>query len=120
MYSNAQIYLLDDPLSAVDSKAGRHIFEKCISGLLKEKAMILVTHQLQFLDTAHEVIVLSKGRVESRGTLAEITNQGVLKRPSSKAGSPGIHNFEIKYDSESTDGEARKARSNRIKEYFDN
>lgn len=41
------IYLLDDPLSAVDSHVGQHIFESCIKGTLRGKTIILVTHQLQ-------------------------------------------------------------------------
>lgn len=41
------IYLLDDPLSAVDSHVGNHIFNHCIRGALKEKTVVFVTHQLQ-------------------------------------------------------------------------
>ena len=41
------LYLLDDPLSAVDSHVGQHIFESCIKGELSGKTIVLVTHQLQ-------------------------------------------------------------------------
>lgn len=41
-YSDADVYLLDDPLSAVDAHVGRHLFDKCISGLLGQKSRILV------------------------------------------------------------------------------
>jgi ABC-type phosphate transport system ATPase subunit len=41
------IYLLDDPLSAVDSHVGQHIFENCIKGTLADKTIVFVTHQLQ-------------------------------------------------------------------------
>lgn len=44
VYSRAEIYLLDDPLSAVDSKVAKNIFNNCIQGLLKDKTVILVTH----------------------------------------------------------------------------
>lgn len=39
VYQNADVYLLDDPLSAVDSHVGKHIFEEVIgpTGLLKKK-----------------------------------------------------------------------------------
>ena len=43
-YSNADIYLLDDPLSAVDPPVAKKIFSQCIRGYLKEKAVLLVTH----------------------------------------------------------------------------
>lgn len=49
VYSNRDIILLDDPLSAVDAHVGKHIFEKCIKKELKGKSVILVTHQLQVI-----------------------------------------------------------------------
>jgi len=45
--SNSDLILLDDPLSAVDAHVGQHIFTHCIKGLLKEKTVVFVTHQLQ-------------------------------------------------------------------------
>lgn len=47
VYSNRDIFLLDDPLSAVDAHVGKHIFEECIKKELRGKSIILVTHQLQ-------------------------------------------------------------------------
>uniref|UniRef100_A0A8C5C177 Uncharacterized protein n=1 Tax=Gadus morhua TaxID=8049 RepID=A0A8C5C177_GADMO len=58
VYLDADIYLLDDPLSAVDAEVGRHLFEKCICGILKDKPRILVTHQLQYLKAADQILVL--------------------------------------------------------------
>ena len=43
-YSDADIYLLDDPLSAVDPPVARKLFSECIRGYLKDKAVLLVTH----------------------------------------------------------------------------
>ncbi|GFH15645.1 uncharacterized protein HaLaN_11906 [Haematococcus lacustris] len=51
-YSGADIYLLDDPLSAVDAHVGRHLFDMCLCGLLAGSTRILVTHQLQYVDAA--------------------------------------------------------------------
>ena len=48
LYSNSDIYLLDDPLSAVDSKVARLLFENGIKGLLRKKIVILVTHLIHF------------------------------------------------------------------------
>ena len=42
-----EIYLLDDPLAAVDSHVGKHIFEEYIKTALKDKTVLFVTHQLQ-------------------------------------------------------------------------
>ena len=49
IYQDADIYLLDDPLSAVDPAVANGIFEKGIKGYLADKCVVLVTHQLQFL-----------------------------------------------------------------------
>ena len=47
VYADADIYLLDDPLSAVDTKVGQHIFQQCVRGALKEKTVVLVSHGVQ-------------------------------------------------------------------------
>ncbi|KAF3857370.1 hypothetical protein F7725_009229 [Dissostichus mawsoni] len=67
----------DDPLSAVDAEVGRHLFEKCICGLLKNKLRILVTHQLQYLQAADQIIVLKEGHMVAKGTYAELQRSGV-------------------------------------------
>jgi ATP-binding cassette subfamily C (CFTR/MRP) protein 4 len=68
VYADADIYLLDDPLSAVDAKVGKHIFESCISGMLGNKIRVLVTHQLQYLKNADYVMILdTKGTIEHEG-----------------------------------------------------
>uniref|UniRef100_A0A4W6CQJ0 ATP-binding cassette, sub-family C (CFTR/MRP), member 2 n=1 Tax=Lates calcarifer TaxID=8187 RepID=A0A4W6CQJ0_LATCA len=69
-YSQADIYLLDDPLSAVDSHVGKHLFDKVIgpSGLLKDKTRILVTHGVSFLPFVDEIVVLQDGVVTEIGS----------------------------------------------------
>ncbi|KAJ3272398.1 hypothetical protein HDV01_005581 [Terramyces sp. JEL0728] len=70
VYSNADIYLLDDPLSAVDTKVGRHLFEKCLTGILKSKCVLLVTHQLQFISACDHVVLLEGGKIAVGDTYA--------------------------------------------------
>ncbi|XP_056287089.1 ATP-binding cassette sub-family C member 4-like isoform X2 [Pseudoliparis swirei] len=77
VYQDADIYLLDDPLSAVDAEVGRHLFEKCICGLLKNKLRILVTHQLQYLKSADQIVVLKEGHMVAKGKYAELQRSGV-------------------------------------------
>ncbi|CAJ0915429.1 unnamed protein product, partial [Mesorhabditis belari] len=72
LYSQADIYLLDDPLSAVDAAVGRFIFDKCIRQYLKEKVVILVTHQLQFVGKADEIVLMKDGAVAVQGTPKEL------------------------------------------------
>ncbi|XP_046581519.1 ATP-binding cassette sub-family C member 4-like isoform X2 [Haliotis rubra] len=77
VYRDCDIYLLDDPLSAVDTKVGRHIFNKCIKLLLEEKTVILVTNQLQYLRRADRIVVLREGSVFDVGTYDELEERGV-------------------------------------------
>uniref|UniRef100_A0A674P9P2 Cystic fibrosis transmembrane conductance regulator n=1 Tax=Takifugu rubripes TaxID=31033 RepID=A0A674P9P2_TAKRU len=77
VYRDADIYLLDDPLSAVDAEVGRHLFEECICGVLKNKRRILVTHQLQYLKAADQILVLMEGHMVAKGTYAELQQSGV-------------------------------------------
>ncbi|XP_062845964.1 ATP-binding cassette sub-family C member 12 [Trichomycterus rosablanca] len=68
IYSNRDIYLLDDPLSAVDAHVGKHIFEQCIKKELRGKTVILVTHQLQYLEFCDEILLLENGKIKEAGT----------------------------------------------------
>jgi ATP-binding cassette subfamily C (CFTR/MRP) protein 4 len=77
VYREADIYLFDDPLSAVDSHVGKHLFNECIVNYLADKTRILVTHQLQFLRQADLIIVLSNGQIEKIGTFAELSDNGL-------------------------------------------
>ena len=63
VYREADIYLFDDPLSAVDAHVSKHLFNECIVKYLENKTRILVTHQLQFLRQADLIIVLNNVRV---------------------------------------------------------
>uniref|UniRef100_A0A674EG61 Cystic fibrosis transmembrane conductance regulator n=1 Tax=Salmo trutta TaxID=8032 RepID=A0A674EG61_SALTR len=95
VYQDADIYLLDDPLSAVDAEVGRHLFEQCICGILKNKPRILVTHQLQYLQSADQILVLKEGHMVARGTYSELQRSGVdftslLKREEEGPQAPGV------------------------------
>ncbi|KAM7423643.1 hypothetical protein PAMA_000139 [Pampus argenteus] len=67
VYSNKDIFLLDDPLSAVDAHVGKHIFEECIKKELQGKSVVLVTHQLQYLEFCDDILVLEDGEVRELG-----------------------------------------------------
>lgn len=59
VYAESDIYLFDDPLSAVDTHVGKHLFEKCIKQYLRHKTRILVTHQRQFMKQADLIVILN-------------------------------------------------------------
>lgn len=76
MYSDADIVLLDDPLSAVDPEVANAIFNECKNGILKDKIVILVTHQLQFIEQCEKILLLKEGKVVKLGNYEEITSTG--------------------------------------------
>nr|XP_012645243.2 canalicular multispecific organic anion transporter 2 isoform X2 [Microcebus murinus] len=69
VYSDADIVLLDDPLSAVDSHVAKHIFDQVIGpeGVLAGKTRVLVTHGISFLPQTDFIIVLADGQVSEMG-----------------------------------------------------
>lgn len=58
-----EIYLLDDPLAAVDTDVAHHLMEKCILGILGSKTRILCTHRIEFLDRADVVVLMDNGTI---------------------------------------------------------
>lgn len=77
IYRKADIYLLDDPLSAVDTHVGRHLFDLCIKGFLKNNLVILVTHQLQYLQDVDKILILNNGVVEGVGSYESFKKSGL-------------------------------------------
>ncbi|RKP10579.1 multi drug resistance-associated protein MRP [Thamnocephalis sphaerospora] len=70
VYAMADVYLLDDTLSAVDSHVGRHIFDKVIGpqGILKNRTRIFVTHALQYIRSADRIMMLRRGQIAELGS----------------------------------------------------
>ena len=77
VYSNADIYLLDDPLSAVDTKVGQHIFRECISGILSKKTRLVITHNLQVLKDATNIAVIKDGTIVDKGDFSALVKSGL-------------------------------------------
>ncbi|XP_050417371.1 ATP-binding cassette sub-family C member 5 isoform X2 [Patella vulgata] len=76
LYSNSDIYLLDDPLSALDIIIGRHVFHQCIRKILKDKTVLFVTHHLEYLISCDKVIRMQSGRIAEMGTHKELVMAG--------------------------------------------
>ena len=66
-YTQSDIALLDDPLSAVDTHVGAHIFQSCVCGLLGDRTRVLATHQMQYLPAADWVVVMEAGHISHQG-----------------------------------------------------
>nr|XP_057912072.1 multidrug resistance-associated protein 1-like [Doryrhamphus excisus] len=97
VYRKSDVYLLDDPLSAVDAHVGQHIFDRVIGpkGLLKNKTRVLVTHSVSLLPKADLVVVMEAGHISEMGSYPELMDQ-------KGAFAQLIHNFSRNQSKEST------------------
>ncbi|XP_014276421.1 multidrug resistance-associated protein 1 isoform X1 [Halyomorpha halys] len=77
VYSDCDVYFLDDPLSAVDSHVGKHIFENVIGskGILRKKTRLFVTHSITFLSEVDLIVVLKDGNISEIGTYRELLDR---------------------------------------------
>jgi ATP-binding cassette, subfamily C (CFTR/MRP), member 1 len=77
VYNDSDIYFLDDPLSAVDSHVGKHIFEEVLGpkGILASKTRVLVTHGITYLPECDNIFVLKDGEVSEEGTYKELLDK---------------------------------------------
>jgi ABC-type multidrug transport system ATPase subunit len=76
IYSARDIYLLDDPLSAVDQHVGKAIFDECINGYLRKKIVLFVTNQFQYLPHCDHIVFLEEGRISQQGSYDALTKRG--------------------------------------------
>ncbi|OMO90148.1 hypothetical protein COLO4_19316 [Corchorus olitorius] len=77
VYQDADIYLLDDPFSAVDAHTGTQLFQDCLMGILKDKTILYVTHQVEFLPAADIILVMQNGKVAQAGTFEELLKENI-------------------------------------------
>ena len=75
IYTNSEIYIFDDPLSALDAYVGMNLFKGVFNEYLKDKTFIITTHALQYLNFFDRVIYMNDGKIEWMGTYNEIINQ---------------------------------------------
>ncbi|KAG0073766.1 Multidrug resistance-associated protein 1, partial [Podila epicladia] len=75
-YQDADIYLLDDPLSAVDAHVDQHLWKNLIGpeGLLKDKTRLLVTHGIHHLSEADQIIIIKSGQIDETGKYEDLMN----------------------------------------------
>ncbi|KAL1814376.1 hypothetical protein ACET3Z_016950 [Daucus carota] len=76
VYSDADIYLLDDPFSAVDAHTAATLFKDCVMAALDKKTIILVTHQVEFLLLVDNILVMEGGKITQSGNYKELLMAG--------------------------------------------
>ncbi|KAG2404799.1 hypothetical protein LR48_Vigan03g119800 [Vigna angularis] len=76
LYQDADIYIFDDPFSAVDAHTGSHLFKECLLGHLCSKTVVYVTHQVEFLPAADLILVMKDGRITQSGKYTDLLKSG--------------------------------------------
>ncbi|XP_029151980.1 ABC transporter C family member 12 isoform X3 [Arachis hypogaea] len=78
VYSDSDVYIFDDPLSALDAHVAHEVFKNCIKEALGGKTRVLVTNQLHLLPQVDKIILLSDGMIKEQGTFEELSKCGYL------------------------------------------
>ncbi|XP_051213046.1 ABC transporter C family member 14 isoform X1 [Lolium perenne] len=76
VYQDCDVYLLDDVFSAVDAHTGSEIFKECVRGALRNKTVVLVTHQVDFLHNADVIYLMKDGMIVQSGKYNELLKAG--------------------------------------------
>ena len=79
VYSDADIFLLDDTISALDAHVGKNVMKNCFVKHLKGKTRMLVTHALHYLKYCDEVIYLDNGKIRWKGDFSNLQKQEFYK-----------------------------------------
>lgn len=80
VYSNKDIFLMDDPISALDANVRKKIFQNVILGHLRDKTRVLVTHAIDFIHLADKIVIMEKGRISAQGTLENLFDNPQLRK----------------------------------------
>ncbi|XP_060198228.1 ABC transporter C family member 12-like isoform X5 [Lycium barbarum] len=99
VYKNSDVYIFDDPLSALDAHVSQQVFKNCIKEQLQGKTRVLVTNQLHFLPHVDRIILVSEGMVIENGTFEELLENGTLFRKlMENGGKMESYGVETEYD----------------------
>eukprot|EP01040_Poterioochromonas_malhamensis_P005555 gene5555-5971_t len=116
VYQDSDIYLLDDPLSAVDAHVGQFLFQECIKKALKGKTRILVTHHVHFLPQCDKIVILHEGEVRFFGNHEDLIKSGLdlssFVKKKEEQGEEGGEEDEMKEGDELEESNSEKANLN--------
>ncbi|XP_024046310.1 ABC transporter C family member 2 isoform X2 [Citrus clementina] len=114
VYSNSDVFIFDDPLSALDAHVGRQVFDRCIRGELSGKTRVLVTNQLHFLSQVDRIILVHEGMVKEEGTFEDLSNNGGLFQKLMENAGKMEEYVEEKEDGETVDHKTSKPAANGV------
>ena len=111
MYCDNDIYILDDPISALDAHVGKNIMHNCIINYLKDKTRILATHALQYTSFVDRIYYMKNGEINWEGTYEELIHQKFYSQFAEKMNSK-IEKSENNETSNSDKGNAKNNSNN--------
>ncbi|KAJ0018025.1 hypothetical protein Pint_11073 [Pistacia integerrima] len=114
VYSYSDVYIFDDPLSALDAHVARQVFDKCIKGELRGKTRVLVTNQLHFLSQVDRIILVHEGTIKEEGTFEDLSNNGQLFQKLMENAGKMEEYEEEKEDAETSDPKTSKPVGNGV------
>ncbi|KAK6937389.1 ABC transporter type 1, transmembrane domain [Dillenia turbinata] len=112
VYQDCDIYLLDDIFSAVDAHTGTNIFKECVRGALKDKTILLVTHQIDFLHNVDHIFVMRNGMIVQSGKYNDLLESGLDFKALVAAHENSMELVEVEAKAMKSSDEAPKASSN--------
>ncbi|XP_011043294.1 PREDICTED: ABC transporter C family member 12-like isoform X3 [Populus euphratica] len=112
VYSNSDVYIFDDPLSALDAHVARQVFNSCIKEGLQGKTRVLVTNQLHFLPQVEKIILLSEGMIKEEGTFEELFKNSELFQKLMENAGKMEEQVKEKENSDNLDPKSSKAEAN--------
>ena len=113
MYCDNDIYIMDDPISALDAHVGKNIMHNCIIGYLKGKTRILATHALQYTSFADRIYYMEKGEIKWEGTYQELVEQKFYSEFAEKIKSKIKEEKESEKDTNLTNDKTKKIFQNK-------
>ncbi|WJX18358.1 Multidrug resistance-associated protein 5 [Trifolium repens] len=109
LYQDADIYLLDDPFSALDAHTGSELFREYVLSALADKTVIFVTHQVEFLPAADMILVLKEGHIIQAGKYDDLLQAGTDFRTLVSAHHEAIEAMDIPNHSSSEDSDENES-----------
>jgi ABC-type transport system involved in cytochrome bd biosynthesis fused ATPase/permease subunit len=80
LYTDSDVYFLDDVTSALDNKVGSYILEHTILGHLRDKTVIMVTNNMSCLPRSHQIVLMRHGKIAQKGSFEEMQNLELWNR----------------------------------------
>ena len=119
VYSESDIYLIDDCLSALDAHAGQSVLDDVILGHLRGKTVVMASHHTHFLERANSIFVLNQGKIAFSGRFEELRQREELKFMF--LGNSKSENFRLKNTAKSsTEGQKNQTEIELVKKKLKN